>query len=278
VRASVETALARGDGSDIRVFRADGTPIPHIVQNIQPNANSLTYTLGFIDTLAGNETRAYEVRYGDPTAGWLYLTQNAITPGLLLNTRQIGGMWVYSDPAQAYAPADFETAGAKFSDNNDGTVYTRPLPNGGTALWDGVSHNSSYHEPNSSLRLGASTSTVGFMFSNQDWYDYYRREVIYPDGFAWHLDVVSWVNKTTQHSRVGIRYYQGGRWVLTVSEAVNMNWGVSAWPGNIRLATPNGNLDLPVPANINRNDPSTWVTYVIEQPGVVAAVGAETSV
>ena len=281
VRCILVTAHARPDGADIRVYR-DALTLAHMVGAVTPDPAGYAYELSWIDNLpAGNAT--YRIEYGSqgalPLASY---TQAELTTLLrAFTTKNVGENLAQLDSSYVYRPADFAGAGVQLfgqRDDNGGPVVLDGQP----VIWNGVQYGAIYHSSNGTVqfsasavsgdRAGAATLTDGLAWGANDLYESYRRQVLLPDGLAWHI--LTGGSGYTADIKIAVRYYRPtGVWTLTV-----LNWTNGTATRSLSVFAGGQRLDFPVPPVITETDPTQAMTLVVLPYAQTASAAGESAI
>ncbi|WP_155300713.1 hypothetical protein [Deinococcus kurensis] len=217
---TLDTARARTDGADLRVYRyvgARGDVVPFVVRRIEATGTSdlLRYTVQVVNDqpVPPGGVVQFLVEYGDPAATFYPFTQAAIARAYGMGTgsdTRLDQMGV-ARGTETYAPADFDTAGTLIFGERDDSPngLATPFP----VTWNGVTFTGVTHGPNGSVDFGGGNTIQWF---GGDLWEYWRREVVLQDGLAWHM-LVSLYGNRNMRAKVTVRYWSTTRaWKLTI--------------------------------------------------------------
>lgn len=278
---SLVTDKARPDGADIRVFRkaSNGNPealIPHIIPSIVNRGSMYTYNIQIGLSMGVGELAEFYVTYGDPDA--VPATFTAAQYNAILdkpkNVDILGPYAIYQDRNQAYVPADFSTGGYQLYGNRDDTANEAPTPLNTEIIYGSGVYKVIGHNPNGGWTFGGVDNNRPSQMPNAigwcsgDIYETWRREVVLPDGFAWHI--LTGASGYTSDIKLTIRYYNTGRIVVTM---FNHRRGDHTRRINVRYN--GGELAYQAPTEIIESEPSSWLTVVLDTGLMVGTVGKE---
>jgi len=277
------TDKARSDGADIRIWapNANGDyiiPEPFVMTEIASSGSDIRYRLSFKSNIPASSSKVYLATYGDPTAhspSFSASQYSSIFEGVSL---QSGSYYVSTDYSAGYVPDDatFRNAGTQIFGARDDVGSTAPITGSGQVIYDSVPFSILGHNSNGGLEFGTATASrpsagpKSLGWSAGDLYESWRREVIMPNGYAWHI--LTGGSGYTANMMLTIRYYNTGRWTLTMFHNESTHTSrINCFSRGVEYVHTGS---LPV----RRDNPESWLVIDMQPVFLSATLGNEVAI